>query len=135
VPQRIGLVSLIVNDYDEAIAYYVDKLGFTLAQDTAMGAGKRWVVVMPPGAVETGLLLAKAADERQRAAVGSQAGGRVFLFLHTDDFWRDHAAFKARGVVFLEEPRREPYGVVAVFADLHGARWDLIGPPTPETAG
>ena len=126
--QRIALVSLVVTDYDEAIAYYVGALGFTLVEDTAMGPGKRWVVVAPPGAVGCGLLLARAGDEAQRAAVGSQAGGRVFLFLHTDDFQRDHAAYQARGVTFLEEPRWEPYGVVAVFADLYGNRWDLIEP-------
>ncbi len=126
--QRIGLVSLLVDDYDAAIAYYVGVLGFTLAEDTPMGGGKRWVVATPPGAVETGVLLAKAADARQSAAIGSQAGGRVFLFLHTDDFERDHAAYTARGVAFKEAPRREPYGIVAVFADLRGNLWDLIEP-------
>jgi catechol 2,3-dioxygenase-like lactoylglutathione lyase family enzyme len=124
--QRIGLVSVIVDDYDDAIAFYVGVLGFALAEDTTLGGGKRWVVAMPPGAVETGVLLAKAADARQRAAIGAQAGGRVFLFLYTDHFERDHAAFKARGVTFLEAPRREPHGTVAVFTDPYGNLWYLI---------
>lgn len=123
----LGLVALLVRDYDEAIAFYVGKLGFDLVEDAPMGAAKRWVVVRPPGG-ETGLLLAKAADERQAAAIGEQAGGRVFLFLRSDDFWRDHAAFMAKGVRFLEAPREEPYGPVAVFEDLYGNRWDLLGP-------
>ena len=123
----LGLVALLVRDYDEAIAFYVGKLGFDLVEDAPMGAAKRWVVVRPPGG-ETGLLLAKAADERQAAAIGEQAGGRVFLFLRSDDFWRDHAAFKAKGVRFLEAPREEYYGPVAVFEDLYGNRWDLLGP-------
>ena len=126
--QRIGLVTLVVGDYDEAISYFTQKLGFALLQDTPRGAGKRWVVVAPQGACGSGLLLAQAADERQRQAVGWQAGGQVFLFLYTDDFQRDHAAFRARGVVFVEEPRLEPYGTVAVFTDLYGNRWDLIEP-------
>ena len=126
--QRIGLVTLVVSDYDEAIAYFTGKLGFALLQDSPVEAGKRWVVVAPQGAGGSGLLLAKAADERQRRAVGAQAGGRVFLFLYTDDFRRDHAAFQARGVTFVDKPRVEPYGTVAVFTDLHGNRWDLIEP-------
>lgn len=124
--QSIGLVALVVRDYDEAIAFYRDRLGFRLREDTALGGGKRWVVVAPPGSDGTGILLAKAADARQAAAVGAQSGGRVFLFLHTDDFQRDHDAFTARGVRFVEPPRHEPYGVVAVFEDLYGNRWDLI---------
>lgn len=123
----LGLVALLVRDYDEAIGFYVGKLGFDLVEDTAQGPDKRWVVVRPPGG-DTGLLLAKAANDRQAAAVGDQSGGRVFLFLRSDDFWRDHAAFKAKGVRFLEEPRQEPYGPVAVFEDLYGNRWDLLGP-------
>ena len=126
--QRIGLVTLVVDDYDEAISYFTQKLGFALVQDRPVDAGKRWVVVAPQGAGGSGLLLAKAADERQRQAVGAQAGGRVFLFLYTDDFGRDHAAFKERGVVFVEGPRLEPYGTLAVFTDLYGNRWDLIEP-------
>lgn len=124
--QHLSLVALLVRDYDEAIGFYVDRLGFTLIEDTPMGEGKRWVVVRPPGAIETGILLALAVGERQAAAVGEQGGGRVMLFLHTDDFDRDHAAFAARGVRFLEAPRREAYGSVAVFEDLYGNRWDLL---------
>ncbi len=126
MPQHLGLVALVVRDYDEAIAFYVGRLGFRLVADTPTAAGKRWVVVHPPGAHETGLLLARADGAQQQAAIGNQSGGRVFLFLHTDDFTRDHAAFQARGVRFLEEPRKEPYGRVAVFEDLYGNRWDLI---------
>ena len=105
----------------------MQRLGFDLVEDTDLGAGKRWVLVAPPGG-GTRLLLARAVTPEQRAAVGNQAGGRVFLFLRTDDFERDHAAFAARGVVFAEAPRREPYGQVAVFTDPFGNRWDLIGP-------
>lgn len=124
--QRIALTALVVEDYDRAIDFYVGKLGFTLAEDRVLSPGKRWVVVRPRGAAEGGLLLARAAGERQRAAVGNQSGGRVFLFLETDDFARDHAAFTANGVTFLEPPRHEAYGSVAVFEDLYGNRWDLI---------
>jgi catechol 2,3-dioxygenase-like lactoylglutathione lyase family enzyme len=130
VRQTIGLVTLVVRDYDEAIAYFTQMLGFALVQDTPLAAGKRWVVVAPRGGA-TGLLLARAADERQRQAIGAQAGGRVFLFLYTDDFARDHAAFAAQGVTFVEAPRREPYGTLAVFTDLYGNRWDLIEPAGP----
>jgi catechol 2,3-dioxygenase-like lactoylglutathione lyase family enzyme len=126
--QRIGLVTLVVDDYDEAISYFTQKLGFALVQDRPVDAGKRWVVVAPQGAGGSGLLLAKAADERQRQAVGAQAGGRVFLFLYTDDFERDHVALKQRGVTFADGPRLEPYGTLAVFTDLYGNRWDLIEP-------
>jgi catechol 2,3-dioxygenase-like lactoylglutathione lyase family enzyme len=124
--QRIGLVTVVVNDYDEAIAYYTQKLGFALIADTPLSDKKRWVVVAPQGAKESGLLLAMAVGERQQQIVGSQAGGRVFLFLYTDDFHRDFATYMERGVVFVEEPRREEYGLVAVFTDLYGNRWDLI---------
>lgn len=124
---RLSLTALLVDDYDEAIAFYVGKLGFELRSDVRVTPQKRWVVVAPPGA-ESGLLLARAADEDQRRAIGHQSGGRVFLFLETDDFERDHRAFAAAGVRFLEEPRREPYGTVAVFEDIYGNRWDLIGP-------
>jgi catechol 2,3-dioxygenase-like lactoylglutathione lyase family enzyme len=126
--QRIGLVTLMVDDYDDAIAYYSRKLGFALVEDSPRDAGKRWVVMVPQGATESGLLLAKATNEQQRRAVGSQTGGRVFLFLHTDDFRRDYAAYRERGVTFVEEPRQETYGAVAVFTDLYGNRWDLIEP-------
>lgn len=124
--QKIGAVALVVRDYDEAIAFYTEKLGFSLLADTALGDGKRWVVVAPPGAEESSLLLAEAASPAQERCIGNQTGGRVFLFLHTDDFWRDYRAMQARGVVFLEEPREEAYGTVAVFEDLYGNTWDLI---------
>jgi catechol 2,3-dioxygenase-like lactoylglutathione lyase family enzyme len=126
--QHLSLVALVVADYDEAIAFYVETLGFRLADDTDLGNGKRWVVVAPPGATETRLLLARASGPAQQAAVGNQAGGRVFLFLQTDDFERDHALYLQRGVRFLEPPRREPYGTVAVFEDLYGNRFDLLQP-------
>jgi catechol 2,3-dioxygenase-like lactoylglutathione lyase family enzyme len=128
-PQRkIACVSLLVRDYDEAIAWYRRCLRFAVAEDRDMGSGKRWVVVVPESGAGTGLLLAKAASAEQEGRVGSQAGGRVFLFLHTDDFKRDHAFMKAQGVVFAEEPRHEPYGTVAVFSDLYGNTWDLLQP-------
>jgi catechol 2,3-dioxygenase-like lactoylglutathione lyase family enzyme len=126
--QHIALVALVVRDYDEAIEFYVDRLGFELVEETPLGDHKRWVVVRPPGQPQTALLLAKAAGDRQIAAVGAQTGGRVFLFLHTDDLTRDYAAYVRRGVVFEEMPRYEAYGVVAVFRDLYGNRWDLIQP-------
>ena len=124
---RLAAVSLLVRDYDEAIAFFVGKLNFALAEDTDMGGGKRWVRVTPKGG-QASLLLARATTDAQRAAVGKQAGDRVWLFLETDDFARDHAAFMAAGVVFREAPRHEPYGVVAVFEDLYGNAWDLIQP-------
>lgn len=122
--QRLALTALLVREYDEAIAFYVGKAGFDLVEDTDMGGGKRWVVVRPPGS-QGGLLLARAAGEHARA-VGDQSGGRVFLFLETDDFAGDHARMSAAGVRFLEAPRHEPYGSVAVFEDLYGNRFDLI---------
>ena len=121
---RLGALTYLVRDYDEAITWFTQKLGFVLTADSDLGGGKRWVTVAPSGG-GTALLLAQAVGE-QAAAIGQQAGGRVFLFLHTDDFTRDHAAFTARGVRFLEEPRHESYGTVAVFEDLNGQRWDLI---------
>jgi catechol 2,3-dioxygenase-like lactoylglutathione lyase family enzyme len=124
--QHLGSVCLLVRDYDEATAYYVDKLGFGLVEDTPLGDGKRWVLLAPPGSRETRLLLAQAAGPEQSARIGDQAGGRVFLFLHTDDFWRDYRAYQARGVIFCEQPRHEAYGTVAVFEDLYGNRWDLL---------
>jgi catechol 2,3-dioxygenase-like lactoylglutathione lyase family enzyme len=133
--QRIALVAIVVGDYDEAIAWYTQKLGFVLVEDTPMTPGKRWVVVKPAGDAGTALLLAKAANEQQKEAIGRQTGGRVFLFLHTDDFQRDHAAYKQRGVAFVEGPREESYGTVAVFTDLYGNRWDLIEPKTGKSAG
>lgn len=124
--QRIGAISLVVPDYDEAINFYVGVLGFDLIEDVAQSADKRWVVVRPKGARETSLLLARAANDDQRHAVGAQAGGRVFLFLETDNFDADHARLKDAGVEFLEAPRVEPYGKVAVFRDRFGNKWDLI---------
>jgi catechol 2,3-dioxygenase-like lactoylglutathione lyase family enzyme len=124
---RLSLTALLVRDYDEAIAFYVGKVGFTLTADTDQGGGKRWVVVTPPGG-QTGLLLARAVAPEQAARVGDQGGGRVMLFLETDDFARDHARMQAAGVRFAEAPRHEPYGSVAVFEDLYGNRWDLIEP-------
>ena len=125
--QSLFQISLLVRDYDEAIEFYVGKLGFVLSQDTCLDGGKRWVTVTPPGS-EAGLVLAKAADEDQAAFIGRQGGGRVWLFLRTDNFARDHAAMAAAGIRFLGAPRNEPYGVVAVFEDLYGNRWDLIEP-------
>lgn len=126
--QFIGAVTLVVSDYDEAIAYYTQTLGFVLREDTPLPEGKRWVVVAPPGSPETALLLARAASEEQASRRGNQTGGRVFLFLHTDNFLRDYRAMSEKGVRFLEEPRQEAYGTVAVFEDLYGNRWDLLGP-------
>ena len=126
--QHLGYVALVVRDYDEAIDFYVGKLGFALIEDTRLSDVKRWVLVAPPGAREARLLLAKAASPEQLARVGDQTGGRVFLFLHTDDFWSDYRRMKARNVKFLETPRREPYGTVAVFEDLYGNKWDLLEP-------
>jgi len=126
--QTIATVALVVRDYDEAIAFYRGKLGFELVADTDMGGGKRWVVVSPPGGNGARLLLAQASGNEQLAAVGNQTGGRVAFFLETDDFARDFKAFTAAGVRFLEAPRHEAYGSVAVFEDLYGTRWDLIEP-------
>lgn len=124
----IATIALVVAEYDEAIAFYRDRAGFSLLTDTDMGGGKRWVVVAPPGGKGARLLLARADGPEQRRAIGNQTGGRVMLFLETDDFARDHAAMLARGVHFLEAPRHEPYGSVAVFEDLYGNKWDLIEP-------
>jgi len=125
--RRIGCVTVLVRDYDEAKTYYRDKLGFAVVEDTPLGNGKRWVLVAPARG-GTALLLARASTPEQQAQIGHQTGGRVFLFLETDDFRRDHRAFAARGVQFVEAPREEPYGTVAVFEDLYGNRWDLIQP-------
>ena len=125
--QSIGYVALVVRDYDEAIDFYVGTLGFTLIEDTYVEAqNKRWVLVAPPGATESRLLLARAVGEEQSSRIGNQTGGRVFLFLHTDDFWRDYKAYKDKGVVFVREPKEEQYGTVAVFEDLYGNLWDLL---------
>lgn len=124
----LSAIALLVPGYDEAVAFYVGKLGFALIEDTRLTETKRWVLVAPPGSRETRLLLAKADGEAQRARIGDQTGGRVFLFLTTDDFARDHAAMIEKGVEFLEVPRTEPYGKVAVFRDPFGNKWDLIEP-------
>lgn len=125
--RRIGAVTFLVRDYDEAIAWFCEALGFRLVEDTPLGGGKRWVLVSP-GDGGTPLLLAEASTETQRARIGDQTGGRVAFFLHTDDFARDHARMRAAGVRFNEEPRHEAYGTVAVFEDLYGNLWDLIEP-------
>ncbi|MBV8049533.1 MAG: VOC family protein [Acidobacteriaceae bacterium] len=124
--RSIGYIALVVREYDEAIAYFTGMLGFVLVEDTTLGSGKRWVLVRPQNSQGTSLLLAKAANAEQASRIGNQTGGRVFLFLHTDDFWRDYEQMKARGVNFREQPRQESYGTVAVFEDLYGNRWDLL---------
>lgn len=124
--RHLGLISLLVRDYDEAIGYYTQVLGFTLVEDKTLAPGKRWVVVAPQHDAQTHVLLAKAASPEQARHIGDQTGGRVFLFLYTDDFWRDYEAMRARGVSFCEAPREESYGLVAVFQDLYGNKWDLL---------
>ena len=126
--RSLGAISLLVGNYDEAIAWYTRCLGFELLDDTDLGGGKRWVLIAPSRTSATPLLLAEAATDAQRQRVGDQTGGRVFLFLHTDDFGRDHAHMLAEGVKFLETPRHEAYGSVAVFEDLYGNKWDLLQP-------
>jgi catechol 2,3-dioxygenase-like lactoylglutathione lyase family enzyme len=127
--QTIGQIALVVRDYDEAVDFYVNVLGFALIEDTAIPAqDKRWVVVAPPGSTGSRLLLARAVDDEQVSRIGHQTGGRVFLFLHTSDFWRDFHAHKSRGVIFVREPKAESYGIVAVFRDLYGNLWDLVQP-------
>jgi len=131
--QSIATIAYLVRDYDEAIKFFVEKIGFELVEDTCLEQehpGKRWVVVKPKGPVGCSLLLAKAVGDRQLSAVGNQSGGRVFLFLNTDDFWHDYDAMKANGVVFAAPPRQEMYGTVVVFLDLYGNKWDLIQPST-----
>ena len=126
--QTLGLVSLVVADYDDALAFYVGKLGFTLVEDSFVPEqNKRWVVIEPPGAGGGAkLLLARGVNPEQVSRVGNQTGGRVFLFLYTDDFWRDFTAYKAKGVEFAREPSEAPYGTVAVFKDLYGTLWDMV---------
>lgn len=126
--QYLGAVTVVVPSYEEGLRFYAGSLGFTCVADVALSPGKRWVLVAPPGSGQTRLLLAEAATDEQQGVIGNQAGGRVFLFLHTDDFWRDHKRFKAAGVTFLEEPRAEAYGTVAVFQDPFGNKWDLLEP-------
>lgn len=129
--RRVALVALLVRDYDEAIRFFTQALRFELLEDEARPDGKRWVHVAPAGGSGTGILLARAATPDQERAVGNQTGGRVFLFLSTDDFRRDYQHMRAHGVRFTEEPRHEPYGTVVVFLDLYGNKWDLIGPASP----
>ena len=126
--QRIAHIALVVEDYDEAIAFYTKKLDFLLIEDTRLSEDKRWVMVAPNGAKECCLLLAKAANEQQAASIGNQAGGRVFLFLFTDDFWRDYHKMLKRDIKFVRPPEQMEYGMVAVFEDLYGNLWDLLEP-------
>ncbi len=134
--QSLGLTALLVRDYDEALNFYVETLGFILVEDTFIAAqNKRWVIVAPAGASESGLLLARASSPEQAARIGDQTGGRVFLFLHTDDFWRDYTVYRAKGVVFVRDPQAESYGMVAVFKDLYGNLWDLLQPGLPAGVG
>jgi len=130
MPQTLGYVALVVRDYDEAITYFTQSLGFQLIEDSVskdrLGRDKRWVLVAPQGPHGTHLLLAKASTDEEASRIGNQTGGRVFLFLHTDDFWRDYRAMTSRGVKFAREPKEEPYGTVAVFEDLYGNKWDLL---------
>lgn len=135
--RRVATVSVVVADYDQAIAWYVDKLGFVLTEDVDLGGGKRWVTVAPGGGQGARLLLAKADGPAQAASIGNQTGGRVFLFLQTDDFWRDYRRFAAAGVTFVRPPSEQAYGTVAVFQDLYGNLWDLLqfGGSAPQTHG
>jgi catechol 2,3-dioxygenase-like lactoylglutathione lyase family enzyme len=129
IKQSIGQVALVVREYAEAIDFFVGALGFTLVEDTDIpDLNKRWVVVAPPGSPDSRLLLARAVGEEQSSRIGNQTGGRVFLFLYTDDFWRDYHAYKAKGIVFVRSPKVERYGTVAVFEDLYGNLWDLLQP-------
>ena len=126
IEQSIGCIALVVENYDDAIEFYTNKLRFTLVEDTDLGGGKRWVQVSPPNSNGTNLLLAQASADEQKNAVGNQTGGRVFLFLKTNDFWRDYEFMRSKGVLFHEEPREEEYGTVVVFQDLYGNKWDLL---------
>jgi lactoylglutathione lyase len=124
--QQIGSFAILVNEYDEAIDFYTNKLSFDLLEDTDMGNGKRWVLVKPHGAGSCNILLAKAANVEQISRIGNQTGGRVFLFLYTDDFWRDYNNMVSKGIEFTEKPREEVYGTVVVFKDIYGNKWDFI---------
>ena len=126
--QKIAQIALVVKDYDEAIEFYTQKLSFQLIEDTQLTETKRWVIISPPGSQGCNLLLAKAANDVQKAAIGNQSGGRVFLFLFTDDFWRDYRNMLAKGIQFVREPEEHEYGTVAVFKDLYGNLWDFIEP-------
>jgi catechol 2,3-dioxygenase-like lactoylglutathione lyase family enzyme len=132
MPQTIAHITLVVRDYDEAISFFTEFLGFDLIEDTPskdrQGRDKRWVLIAPPGSSGTQILLAKASNEVESSRIGNQTGGRVFLFLHTNNFWRDYEALKAKGVKFIRSPKEEEYGTVAVFEDLYGNRWDLLQP-------
>ena len=128
MPQRLAHVTLLVRDYDEALAFFTESLGFRVVENSPLPANKRWLVVAPPGSQGASLLLARAATPEQLQQVGNQSAGRVFLFLHTDDFWRDYRLMLAANVKFLESPRQESYGTVAVFEDLYGNKWDLLQP-------
>jgi catechol 2,3-dioxygenase-like lactoylglutathione lyase family enzyme len=125
---KIAQISLVVRDYDEAIAFYQEKLGFRLIEDTMLNLEKRWVLIAPPGPAECCILLAKATNKQQAACIGNQSGGRVFLFLHTNDFWQNYTKMVEQGVNFIRPPKEEVYGTVAVFEDLYGNLWDLIQP-------
>jgi catechol 2,3-dioxygenase-like lactoylglutathione lyase family enzyme len=129
--QNVAHIALVVKDYDEAIAFYTQKLHFTLVEDTVLSETKRWVVVAPPGSTGCSLLLAKGANDVQKSRIGNQTGGRVFLFLHTDNFQRDFQNLKDKGITIVRQPITEPYGTVAVFEDLYGNLWDLIQPADP----
>jgi len=126
--QYIAHIALVVDDYDDAIAFYTQQIGFELIEDTKLSEEKRWVLVKPKGATETAILLAKAANIEQESRIGNQTGGRVFMFLYTDNFWRDYHLMLEKGVKFLREPKEEIYGTVAVFTDLYGNQWDLLEP-------
>ena len=126
--QTLGHVALVVREYDEALAFFTRTLNFRLIEDTPLGEDKRWVLIAPPGSQGTSLLLARAATPEQVSRIGNQTGGRVFLFLHTDDFWRDYREMTARKVKFIGPPREEDYGTIAVFEDLYGNKWDLLEP-------
>ena len=134
--QSIGQIAIVVRDYDEALEFYVGVLGFNLIADTPIPTqSKRWVVVAPPGANSSRLLLARAVGDEQSSRIGNQTGGRVFLFLYTDDFWRDFRAYKSKGIAFVREPKEEEYGTVAVFKDLYGNLWDLLELRAPASVG
>jgi catechol 2,3-dioxygenase-like lactoylglutathione lyase family enzyme len=128
MPQTLAHLTFLVRDYDEALAFFTEALGFRVVQDRPLPAGKRWLIVSPPGSLGTNLLLAQAATLEQAQQIGKQAGGRVFLFLYTDNFWRDYRLMLGANVKFLESPREESYGTVAVFEDLYGNKWDLLQP-------
>jgi catechol 2,3-dioxygenase-like lactoylglutathione lyase family enzyme len=141
MPQSLAHVTFLVRDYEEALAFFIESLGFRLVEDSPLPGDKRWLVVAPPGSRGASLLLAQAATPEQLQEVGNQAAGRVFLFLHTDDFWRDYRLMQAASVKFIEQPRQESYGTVAVFEDLYGNKWDLLQPddnvparPLPEAS-